>query len=36
MTALRLTNQNIQEFAKQAEELGEAFKRSLIVEGFPT
>lgn len=35
MTALRLANKSIQEFAKQAEDLSEAFKRSLVIEGFP-
>lgn len=35
MTALRLSNKSLQEFSKQAEELAESFKRSLIVEGFP-
>lgn len=35
MCALRLANRPLQDFAKQAEELSESFKRPLIIEGFP-
>lgn len=35
LTALRMAHRPIQDFAKQAEELADAFKRSLVVEGFP-
>lgn len=35
LTALRLANKSFQTFATEIEELSDAFKRSLIVEGFP-